>query len=237
LDSTNLITSLDSMVARRHLLTHPFYQAWSAGHLSAADLQDHAAQYYRHVAAFPRYLSAIHSRCDDRDARQAILENLTEEESGDRDHPELWIRFAEEVGVGREELRNAEPRETTRNLVDTYMRIVREGSVPAGLAALYVYESQMPLVCATKIDGLRRFYGIRDEQSIAFFRAHQEADVEHSRRGAALIEKLVETSEDGRAVMEAADRAVDALWRMLDGMRISGPREKSQGARELRRAD
>ena len=94
-----LIARLDAMIAERHLLAHPFYQDWSAGRLSRETLREYAAQYYRHVEAFPRYLSAIHSRCDDLGTRQAILENLIDEERGAENHPELWLRFGDRKSV------------------------------------------------------------------------------------------------------------------------------------------
>ena len=98
----DVVATLDSMVFERSLLKHPFYQAWTAGTLSLERLQNYAVEYYPHVAAFPRYLSAIHSRCADIVTRQALLENLIEEERGVKNHPELWLRFAEAIGVPRE---------------------------------------------------------------------------------------------------------------------------------------
>lgn len=44
------------------------------------------------------YLSAIHLNYDNISARQAILENLIDEELGDDNHPELWLHFGEGVG-------------------------------------------------------------------------------------------------------------------------------------------
>lgn len=218
MSATGLIQRLDAMVAARHLLTHPFYQDWSAGRLSQSALRDYAAQYYRHVEAFPRYVSALHSRCEDLATRQALLENLIEEERGDRNHPELWMRFAEGLGVSRDEVRASTPRAMTTELVDTFMQLSRKGSLATGLAALYVYESQMPAVAETKIDGLKRFYGIDSDDAVAFFSVHREADVDHARTGARLIEQLADTPEREAEVMAAADRAIGALWAMLDGM-------------------
>jgi pyrroloquinoline-quinone synthase len=213
-----IIAELDSIVAAQHLLQHPFYKAWTAGTLSRPALREYARQYYRHVEAFPRYLSALHSRCDDLATRQAMLENLIEEERGERNHPELWMRFAEGVGVTREEVANSVPLVTTANLVETFFRLSREAPIPAGLAALYVYESQMPAVAEAKIAGLERFYGITDERAFAFFSVHREADAEHARVGAALIEKMVQAYDARVAVLDAADDAVNALWSMLDGV-------------------
>src|SRR2546425_105487 len=122
--ANSLIERLDSMVALRHLLQHPFYQDWSAGLLSRATLRDYAAH--------------------------------------------------------------------------------------------YVYESQMPAVAEAKIDGLKRFYGIESDDAVAFFSVHREADADHARTGATLIEKLADTSEREAEVIAAADQAIGALYTMLD---------------------
>jgi pyrroloquinoline-quinone synthase len=214
-----IIAQIDSMVSARHLLRHPFYQDWTAGTLSRSALRDYAAQYYHHVAAFPRYLSALHSRCEDLMTRRTLLENLIEEERGEQNHPELWIRFAEGVGVSRDEMAKTSPRATTRNLVQTFTRLSREAPFEAGLTALYVYESQMPAVAEAKIDGLERFYGITDDASLSFFSVHRMADVDHARVGAALIEKLAQTAESKAAVINATNEAIGALWTILDGVR------------------
>src|SRR6266852_9764817 len=87
------VASLNLLTAEMSLLKHPFYQQWTAGTLSAQRLGNYAIQYYRHVEAFPRYLSALHSRCEDLETRQVLLENLIDEERGAENHPELWLRL------------------------------------------------------------------------------------------------------------------------------------------------
>ena len=64
-----------------HLLKHPFYQVfWNEGKLTREIIKDYAEQYYQHVKAFPRYISATHSICDDIEKRKILLENLQDEE-------------------------------------------------------------------------------------------------------------------------------------------------------------
>src|SRR5260370_39410762 len=155
---TDLIATLNAMVAERSLLKHPFYQEWSAGRLTLERLRNYAAQYYRHVEAFPRYLSALHSRIEDLPTRQALLDNLIDEERGADNHPELWLRFAEGLGTSRESVLAAAPTPSTRKLVETFARLAREGPLPARLAALYVYEAQIPPVATAKIEGLKHVY-------------------------------------------------------------------------------
>jgi pyrroloquinoline-quinone synthase len=214
----NLIARLDAMIAERDLLKHPFYLDWTAGRLSLDTLREYSVQYYCHVEAFPRYLSAIHSRCDDLHVRQALLENLIEEERGGDNHPELWLRFAEGLGVERGAVIKAAANPATRKLVETYQRLTRERPLAAGLAALYVYEAQIPAVATAKIEGLKCHYGIADERTLAFFTAHESADVYHAKTGAELIERLAMDDESRAEVVSAADEALLALWGMLDGV-------------------
>ena len=98
------LDSIDRQIAAKHLLTHPFYLAWTRGELSVAALADYARQYYHHVAAFPTYLSAVHARCDDQPTRKQLLDNLVDEEAGSPNHPELWLQFAEGLGVSKEDV-------------------------------------------------------------------------------------------------------------------------------------
>jgi pyrroloquinoline-quinone synthase len=63
------------------------------------DLQTYAKEYYYHVAAFPRYISSIHSLCPELKARQILLGNLVEEEQGEENHPELWNVSPKGLGV------------------------------------------------------------------------------------------------------------------------------------------
>jgi pyrroloquinoline-quinone synthase len=212
----DVVATLDSMIAERSLLKHPFYQAWTAGTLSVERLQNYAVQYYPHVAAFPRYLSAIHSRCADIATRQALLENMIEEERGAENHPELWLRFAEAIGVPRERVVDSAVSVSSTALVDEFTRLAGSGHVPTGLAALYAYESQIPSVATAKIDGLRRFYGVTDERGLAFFAVHEKADVWHARTGADLIGRHCATEDDHEKAIEGADRALGALWSLLD---------------------
>jgi pyrroloquinoline-quinone synthase len=215
---SELIATLNAMVEERSLLKHPFYQTWSAGGLTRERLRNYAAQYYRHVEAFPRYLSAIHSRCEDLETRQALLDNLIDEEHGPNNHPALWLRFAQGLGASRESVLAASPSPSTRSLVDTFDRLARDQPVMAGLAALYVYEAQIPAVAATKVEGLKRFYGISDAATLSFFTVHQEADVFHAQTTARLLECHANSPARASMAIEGADAALTALWAMLDGV-------------------
>ena len=213
-----VVASLDSLTAEMNLLNHPFYQEWTVGKLPLQRLQNYAVQYYHHVAAFPRYLSGIHTGCADLRTRQALLENLIDEERGGENHPELWLRFAEALGVARETVSGSEPLPATQALVDTFVDLTKYQPLVAGLVALYVYESQTPAVAAAKIDGLRRFYGITSERGLRFFSVHLEADPHHARSVGRLVDHHAGRLEDRRLALEAGRRALEAVWSMLDAV-------------------
>ena len=95
------LDAIDRQIAAKHLLTHPFYLAWTRGELSKAALADYARQYYHHVAAFPTYLSAVHAGSDDQPTRRQLLNNLIDEEAGSPNHPELWLHFPKRSATRR----------------------------------------------------------------------------------------------------------------------------------------
>src|SRR5213076_186655 len=174
------LDSIDRQIAAKHLLTHPFYLAWTRGELSLAALADYARQYYHHVAAFPTYLSAVHAKCDDQPTRKQLLDNLIDEEKGSPNHPELWLKFAESLGVSDVDAQNAEKWPETKNLINAFRSVCANGSTADGLAALYAYESQIPAICESKIDGLKKHYGFTRPEHYEYFSVHIEADREHS---------------------------------------------------------
>jgi len=132
----DLLDQIDALIADRHLLKHPFYTKWQAGTLTRDELQDYAQQYYAFESTFPRFLSALHARTDRPDVRQSLLDNLWDEEHGEVNHAEMWLRFGEGIGADRESVRGAARNVGTRALLDTYWSSVTDGPIAAGIAAL-----------------------------------------------------------------------------------------------------
>ena len=211
-------TAIDSRVAERAMLSHPFYQAWTEGRLPLDTLRDYARQYFHHVEAFPRAVSAVHSACDDREGRRMLAENLAEEEgleAGKQDHASLWLMFAYGLGEREEAVRSPRLNPATRALIDTFRKLSRQ-SYAAGLGALYAYESQFPGVAHAKIEGLIERYGISEESTLRFFRVHESADVEHSDVCRTLLDRLPE-AQRGEAIA-AGEELAGALWNFLSGV-------------------
>jgi pyrroloquinoline-quinone synthase len=208
------LDQIDSDIAEKHLLKHPFYLAWTRGELSKEILTDYAKQYYHHVAAFPTYLSAVHAKCDDQPTRKQILSNLIDEEAGSPNHPELWKQFTETLGVNKID---AEKEPETKNLIETFRSVCGEGSTAEGLAALYAYESQIPSICESKIDGLKKHYGFNDPKGYEYFSVHIEADKEHSATEREMLGAYID-DQNVDSVRASVRLVLDALWEMLSGV-------------------
>ncbi len=207
--------TLNNLLEALHLLKHPFYQSWNEGTLTLDTLKIYAKEYYHHVAAFPRYISQIHSLCPDISDRQVLLENLIDEEKGENNHPELWLRFAEGLGVSRKELKQFPELTKTKELIEGYFELVKT-DYATGLGALYAYERQTPEVSKSKIDGLKKHYSVCDEKTLEFFSIHQKADEWHTEELIGLIDRLSKSEQE--KVAHGAMKGARLLWSFLDGM-------------------
>ncbi len=208
-----LETRMREAIAERSLLEHPFYQAWSEGTLEVERLQDYARQYYHFERAFPRFVSAIHARTESPSIRQLLLDNLWDEEHGERNHPALWLEFAAALDVSAEEVEGAALHPQTAALIEHYAEVAQNAPVAEALATLFAYESQVPAIAWEKIKGLTEHYDLLPEQ-FEFFSVHLVSDVAHS---SAELSAIEEVCEDEEAVVAAAERASERLLGFLDG--------------------
>jgi pyrroloquinoline-quinone synthase len=213
--NTELLNNIDAAIAEKNLLKHPFYQDWQAGKLSRESLQLYAAQYYRHVEAFPKHLRVLAARTEG-PLREIVLENLAEEENPAATHPKLWRDFAAALGLNEDDLCYCPSLPGTQAVVETFREIVGDRPVSESVAALYAYESQVPEIATTKIEGLKKFYGIDKPQGLAYFTVHEQADREHR---AAWRNWLEEHGSGNEAeILATTNEALDALWGALDAV-------------------
>jgi pyrroloquinoline-quinone synthase len=213
--NTDLLTKIDAAIAEKSLLKHPFYQDWQAGKLSREALQLYAAQYYRHVEAFPKHLRVLAARTEG-PIRQIILENLAEEENPSQPHPKLWRDFAAALGVSEDDITCCPSLPGTQVVVETFREIVGDRPVAEAVAALYAYEAQVPEIATTKIDGLKKFYGVTAPKGLAYFEVHEEADKAHRQAWRGWLEEHAEGNEE--EVLATTNEALGALWGALDAV-------------------
>jgi pyrroloquinoline-quinone synthase len=150
--------------------------------------------------------------------RQALLENLIDEEHGRENHWELWLRFAEALGVARKTVFAAEPLRAARALVDIFTRLDAGPTTTGRTRRPLRQRVAGSAVAAAKIDGLRRFYGISSGDRLRFLRVHRKADPHHARSVARMVEHHSRRPEDRQLTLEAGRIALKAVWSMLDAV-------------------
>ena len=206
---------LNQKLDQYHLLNHPFYKSWNEGKLTREIIKDYAEQYYQHVKAFPRCISATHSLCEDIEKRKILLENLNDEENRDADHPKLWKNFAIAMGADSEKIEEVKAEKFTKDLIDNFFKNGRS-TYAEGLASLYTYERQIPEIADTKIKGLKKFYGVNSKEGLEFFETHKKADVYHRVECEKLLDGL--SKEEQSAAEKAALSTAKYLWNFLSGI-------------------
>ena len=206
---------LNKKLDKYHLLNHPFYKSWNDGELTREIIKDYAEQYYQHVKAFPRYISATHSICEDIEKRKILLENLQDEENPKGDHPKLWKNFAISVGADKNKIEKAKQESFTKRMIANFFKQGRK-SYAEGLASLYTYERQIPEIADTKIRGLKKHYGVNSKKGLEFFEAHKAADVLHRKACEKLLDGL--SKKEQKKAEKAALSTAKYLWNFLSGM-------------------
>jgi pyrroloquinoline-quinone synthase len=202
----DLWTRLDAVHARWNVLEHPFYERWSAGGLTRADLALYAGQYRRAVVALAAASHAA-ARAADGPDRDALAAHAGEEAA----HVALWDRFA--AAAGTDGPRPAEP-----ETAECAKAWTGEGRDLLGhLVALYAIESAQPAIARVKADGLREHYGFPTGPATAYFDLHAERDAEHAAEARELIERRLEDADEDALVAEA-ERVLRANWTLLDGV-------------------
>ena len=216
MDPKEFQTELDARVVPFDLLNHPFHQTWSAGTLTQDQLRAHASEYFHFISAFPTFLSALHCRLQDGHLRHSVLRNLAEEEVEGRAHSDMWLDFAEGVGLNPEEVRSSAPTKPMRRLIERMARTARQDHPALVLAAFYAMESQMPRLCGEKARALISHYGA-DSRTCGFFVLHSYSDTMQAQVWRNELTQLVAHDETlADAALEAAERTADWLWQALD---------------------
>jgi pyrroloquinoline-quinone synthase len=183
-----------------------FMGALFEGRLRREQMRLWAAQLYLLTRTGPRFLSAIHSNCDDFEAAAWLVQNLYEEygEMHDgRDHPSLCRNFGRALGMTVEELEAGPILECTHRFIGYAFDVTRRKSYVEAMAAIGVALEGVSARGAPMVGAaLRQHYGFT-EHDIEFFTEHAGADVEHSDRTLALVIRHARTPEQRRRVKAA----------------------------------
>ena len=203
----SLVKQIDNIVEEQSLLKHKFYVMWNEGKLSLESLSGYSKEYFQLVKSVPSFVGTIIEKSPN-SLRNKIEANQEEE----HEHIVPWTKFADALGVPKQTLEAYHGLGKTRNAISNLSRLMT--TFEGGAAAMYALEQEIPRISLTKIDGLRRFYGISEDDAIEYFRLHAEADIRHAALWRKILENVPESKEEELA--QIANESMLAQNLLLD---------------------
>lgn len=208
--------------SRRSFGGHPLWFKIQEGRLSSFQLQGFAKQFFLQVREFPRAVSALHSRCPDREERVKLAESVYEEEtgrlSGSKPHPELFLDFCAGLGLSRDEVLGAAPLPSTAALIHWFEYSTKILPFLEGVAAINLAaEGQVVGAFGPFALALQKHYGL-SEPEVAFWDVHELADAEHSEVGDHIVVTHATTDELQGGIRRAVETSLGMWWQFFDGM-------------------
>ncbi|MGB6674153.1 MAG: iron-containing redox enzyme family protein [Candidatus Nitrosopolaris sp.] len=208
---TGVVERIDIEIEKQSLLKHPFYQMWSEGKLTADHLQGYIKEYFQLVITVPEFVRNIQGLTNDSSLETELAHHFEEES----DHIEAWMRFAISMGVSRDKLLNHAPTRKTTEAV-LALNSLTKLSFEEAAAAMYGYEKELPKISTSKINGLKKYYGIVNSDATNYFEIHEEADIRHARLWMNILKNV--STDDTESVFEAGVKSLSAQNKLLDSI-------------------
>jgi pyrroloquinoline-quinone synthase len=206
-----LIERIDYEIEKHSLLKHVFYQMWSEGKLTINHLQGYSKEYFQLVKVVPKFVENIFNVIADPSLKRAVGQNLKEES----EHIEPWIMFSTAMGVQRNDLTSYKGENVTNMAVSSLSQLT-ERSLEEAVAAMYAYEKELPKISKSKIDGLKKFYGVQSNEATKYLEIHEEVDLRHSEVWKNILKTIPEEKQE--CALNAAISSLEAQNKLLDSV-------------------
>lgn len=202
------LARLDSIIQKYSLLKHPFYVRWIRGELTLDDLRVYAKEYLHLVKRIPGIVARVRERMPEQYGER--LKSFAEEnEREEKEHVELWKRFANSLGISDRELDAYVPSAGAHAAVSA-LEAMAGRSFGDGVVTMYSIERELPKIAQTKKEGLLRFYGLSSSDAHAYFDEHIKEE-KHLR-------VWREVSVNGKRARETAEESLRAQNQLLDAV-------------------
>lgn len=120
-----VLDSLKSNPLRKNLIHHPFFEAVRSGTVAHNDVAIFLGQWWHPLHYFPNFLSRSISVVPNLETKTAICAILSEElgeGNPERAHERIYVETMTAAGFSREEVTEAPPLASTRELIQGYER-------------------------------------------------------------------------------------------------------------------
>jgi len=216
----DVLARIDQARRTCNVLEHPFYERWSAGELSAEELDFYAGEYRHAVLALAEASEAVAAKAEP-EHRGGLERHAAEE----RSHVALWDEFAKAASCkGQEHAQSTLTREPLGETARCAQAWTAGSDALEHLAVIYAIEAGQPEIARTKLEGLTERYGYSPEgPAVEYFQLHATLDVEHARQARELIAELMSADEaqaqaSAERMVSRATAALQGNWELLDGV-------------------
>ena len=204
---SDLIQKIDMLIEERSLLKHPFYQAWSEGKLTQDALAGYSKEYFQLVKAVPRFMTPLLDT-----APESFYDELDFNQKEETDHINLWIKFANSLGISSYDLESYNGLDKTNLCIQGLFSTMY--SFDTGSAAMYALEKEIPKISKTKLEGLAEFYGLTSFDATVYLKQHTEADLRHAE---SWKNAICDSDRSEEIILSAANNSLVCQNLLLDG--------------------
>jgi pyrroloquinoline-quinone synthase len=211
---------LRAVGAERYHDKHPFNLRMHEGRLSRDEIQAWVRNRYYYQTRIPVKDAAILAKSPDSGFRREWVQRLHDHDgrAPGEGGLELWLRFAETVGLERDEVASLERvLPGVRRACDAYVELVERAdlltAVAASLTELFAGD-----IMKTRIAAFERHYPWVDAEGLAYFRTRTTVAPRDAAYGLAFALEHARTRDDQQRCIEALTRKCEILWSLLDAI-------------------
>lgn len=245
------VDGLATQALGHRAVRHPYLAALSSGGLPDMRfaLADFAQHYYGYSAHFPRYLTALISRLENPDHRNALLENLTEEagEYGQEEldelreygvqpewivgipHPELFKRFRDALGVTNTAF--ADDHIEVVCWRELFITMLTSGSPAEAVGALGLgTETIVQSIYGHFVDAIKHMETLTSRDSV-FFPLHTAVDDHHQATLKAIAAAFADAPAERADLAKGMHKALtlrDSVWNWFYQRALDPEQARSQ---------
>ena len=222
LGSEELIADLQDTLQKRHAKPHPIRQLLLTGRLTKEQLQWWARNQFHEFRNIHRFFGVRDQNCPVPELRLMLLENMVEEEGEDLfggkypSHRDLWVKFAEGIGIAREDILSYEPLPGIRSALEMYVSLVQQSHWAVAIGTGLVFEGGGPKRMKEEREALEEYYPWIPSACLDFFRAHEYHDEGHGNMVVDVIKEHCMDEKLQEEMREAVKQRADIMWLQND---------------------
>jgi pyrroloquinoline quinone (PQQ) biosynthesis protein C len=222
MNEDELIDCIKMMLGNFSHESTPLVRAIAAGTASREQITRLGVYFAFFTRVSPNQLGNLIARAWESDIRRRLIDTLIDEDTGlscgDKAHYELALDFATRFsGLSVQEVQGYPIPYQIRDMNHFRLRLSRDEPIGVARACLGIAgEAGFSRACAAIAGGLRRHYGVKDQDQQSWI-VHVEGDVDHSADAEAIGRRLVRRAEDQKRCIRFVAEYLDR-WQIFYGL-------------------